>query len=148
MLLQKKVQVAFLAEPFISIAEESAGLREITNLDQGATTGFPIEGYAATKQWAKANPNSLAAFNSALQQGQQIAATNRHIAEQATIQYGLLPSMPKNTPIAAANQIAALLQFETYPLGQVDKTRLQRVANVMKQFNLIGSFNVQQMLNP
>ncbi|HEX6522292.1 MAG TPA: ABC transporter substrate-binding protein [Streptosporangiaceae bacterium] len=148
-LMKGNVDVAFLAEPFVSISEETAGVIEMTNLDEGATTGFPIQGYAATKAWAKTHPNTLAAFEAALQQGQQIAGTNRGMAEKATVQYGLLPSMPKTTPLNFANQIATLLQFESYPLGQVDVTRLQRVLNVMKQFNVFpvpSDFDVRQLL--
>jgi NitT/TauT family transport system substrate-binding protein len=148
-LAQGKIDVAFLAEPFVSIAEETAGVTEMTNLDEGATTGFPIQGYAATKQWAKTHPNTLAAFKAALEQGQEIASTNRSVAEKATVQYGLLPAMPKNTPVKFADQIATLLQFESYPLGQVDVTRLQRVLNVMKQFNVFpvpANFSVRELL--
>jgi NitT/TauT family transport system substrate-binding protein len=146
-LMSGQVDVAFLAEPFVSIAEDTAGVTEMTNLDVGATTGFPIQGYAATKEWAKANPNTLAAFYSALEMGQQIATANHTVAEQATVKYGLLPNMPPKTPVPFANQIATLLQFESYPTGQVDATRLQRVANVMTQFNVIPShFNVKELL--
>jgi NitT/TauT family transport system substrate-binding protein len=148
-LTEGKIDVAFLAEPFVSIAEETAGVTEMTNLDEGATTGFPIQGYAATKQWAKTHPNTLAAFEAALEQGQEIASTNRSLAEKATVQYGLLPSMPKNTPVKFADQIATLLQFESYPLGRVDVTRLQRVLNVVKQFNVFpvpGNFSVSELL--
>jgi NitT/TauT family transport system substrate-binding protein len=143
-----KVDVAFQAEPFVSIAEDTAGVTEMTNLDVGATTGFPIQGYAATKEWARANRNTLAAFYSALEMGQQIATTNHTVAEQATVKYGLLPNLPSMpAKTAFANQIATLLQFESYPTGQVDPTRLQRVADVMTQFNVIPShFNVKELL--
>ncbi len=138
-LIRHQVQVAFLAEPFLSIAELTAGVPELTNLDEGANSAFPIEGYAVTKQWARAYPRTLAAFDRALQEGQQIASTNRRIAELATEKYGLLP--PK---IAA--EITAVIQFESYPIGQVDVTRLQRVADDMKQFGLIGRFKVKQLI--
>ena len=138
-LISHKIQVAFLAEPFISVAELTAGVPELTDLDTGANTAFPIEGYAVTKQWARANPRTLAAFDRALQEGQQIASTNRQIAELATEKYDLLP------PNSAA-EIASVIQFESYPLGGVDIVRLQRVADAMKQFGLIGSFNVKRLI--
>ena len=43
------------------------------HLNQAATTSFPVEGYVATKQWAKRYPHTLAAFYKALEEGQQIA---------------------------------------------------------------------------
>ena len=149
-LLAHDVDVAFLAEPFISIAEDTKGVTQMTNLDEGATTGFPIEGYAATKDYVRKHPNTMAAFERALQEGQQIAIDNRSVAEKAMVKYGLLPSMPKNTPMKFADQIASILQYETYPLGQVDATRLQRVVNVVRQFRVFPSlpvdFNVREML--
>lgn len=144
-----EIDVAFLAEPFVSIAEDSAGVTEMTNLDEGATTGFPIQGYAVTKEFARKNPNTVQAFYAALEQGQQIASTDRHVAEAATVKYGLLPNMPKGTPPAFANEIASILQFESYPLGAVDGTRLQRVANVMHSFGVYpmpANFNVHELL--
>jgi hypothetical protein len=80
----------------------------------------------------------MAAFEAALQQGQQIATSNRQVAETATAKYGGLP------PISA-KQFTSVMQFESYPLGQVSVIRLQRVANIMSGFGLIGAFNVRTM---
>jgi NitT/TauT family transport system substrate-binding protein len=136
-LLAGKVQVAFLAEPFISIGEQTAGLTELTNLDEGLTVNFPVEGYAVTKAWAAANPNTLLAFQRALEEGQEIADTNREAAEQA-----MEAEVQGITP-----QFAALLTMENYPIGPVDADRLQRVADDMEQFDLVsGSFSVKQMI--
>jgi len=154
-LVAGKFDAAFLAEPFVSIMEDQAGLTELTNMDQGAVTGFPIQGYAVTKQWARSHPNTLAAFYTALEQGQELASTNRGLAEQATVQNAVLLSLvPPGAPVTAkdrqkAKQIATLLQFETYPLGRVDVTRLQRVLNVMKQFKVFpvpSGFKVSELL--
>ena len=145
-LTHNKVDVAFLAEPFISIFEQAAGVIQLTNLDTGQAAALPIEGYAATKSFAKANPNTMTAFERALQQGQEIAATNRQVAEAATVQYALLPSMGK-APLKAAQEIATMLQFETYPLSPVDATRLKRVAEIMQTFGLFGQNNQTFSIN-
>ena len=50
---------AVFAEPFGSIAEESEGAVPLADLDQGATTSFPVEGYVVTKQWARKYPRTL-----------------------------------------------------------------------------------------
>lgn len=150
-LLQGKVNVAFLAEPFVSISEDTAGVTELTNMDQGATTAFPIQGYMATKSYARSHPNTMAAFETALEQGQQIATSNHTVAEAATVKYGLIPNMPPSTPHLQqfAGQLATLLQFESYPVGPVDVTRLKRVANVMTQFGVFkipSDFSVKELL--
>lgn len=137
--LQKhQVGVAFLAEPFVSIAEETVGVTELTNLDEGASTAFPIEGYTATKEFAKKYPGTLAAFERALEQGQQIADTDRFAAEKAMEAFKATDGVDPVT--------AALLTFESYPLGQVDAVRIQRVANDMREFGLISRFNVNQII--
>ena len=133
-----QIQVAFLAEPYVSEAEETAGLTELTNLDAGMTTNFPIEGYAVTKQWAQSNPQTLLAFTYALERGQELADTNRAIAEKA-----LIAEIPGIT-----QQYAALVTLENYPIGSVDATRIARVADDMQQFQLLNgdNFNAQTLL--
>jgi NitT/TauT family transport system substrate-binding protein len=138
------VNAAVLPEPFASIAEETYGAVPLADLNQGATTSFPVEGYVATKQWAKQHPQTLAAFYRALEQGQQIADTNRAAVERAM---ELLPKPLRLTPAQAA-----LMSVDEYPVssgavGTVDKIRLQRVVNVMQQFlGFDPSFNIDSML--
>ena len=48
----------------------------LADLNQGATTDFPVLGYVVTRQWAKRYPHTLAAFYKALGEGQQIADTD------------------------------------------------------------------------
>jgi NitT/TauT family transport system substrate-binding protein len=135
---QGKIQVAFLAEPYVSEAEETGGLTELTDLDEGETSAFPIEGYAVTKQWAQSYPNALQAFTHALEQGQEIADTDRAIAEKA-----LVAEIP-----GIKQQYAALVTLEDYPIGPVDVSRIERVADDMAQFQLLDgdNFNAQSML--
>jgi NitT/TauT family transport system substrate-binding protein len=130
-LTKGKIQVAFLAEPYVSEAEETAGLTELTNLDEGMITNFPIEGYAVTKQWAQLYPNTLLAFTHALERGQEIADTDRAVAEQA-----LIAEIPHIT-----QQYAALVTMEDYPIGPVDLSRIERVADDMRQFGLLYGDN-------
>jgi NitT/TauT family transport system substrate-binding protein len=137
-LAKNEIQAAFLAEPYVSEAEETSGLSELTNLDEGMTTNFPIEGYAVTKQWAQSYPNTLLAFTHALEQGQEIADTDRAIAEKA-----LIAAVPGTT-----QQYAALVTLDNYPIGPVDSTRIARVADDMSQFDLLqgDDFNAQALL--
>ena len=115
------VNAAVLPEPFASIAEETYGAVPLADLNQGATTSFPVEGYVATKQWAKQHPRTLAAFYRALEEGQQIADTNRAAVEQAMEQ---VPA-----PLGLSSETAALMSVDGYPVssgpvGTVDKVRL------------------------
>jgi NitT/TauT family transport system substrate-binding protein len=134
------IDAATLPEPFASQAEQEYGAVPLADLNQGATSDFPIEGYVVTKQWATQYPNTLKRFLAALEVGQEISDTDRAAVEQAFESI----SGPQNGQVAPA--IAAVMALDTYPIG-IDATRIQRVADVMYQFGLLKSrFDVSGML--
>jgi NitT/TauT family transport system substrate-binding protein len=139
----RTISAAVLPEPFASGAEEAEGVVPLADLDQGATTSFPVAGYVVTRQWAARNPHTLAAFYKALEQGQQIADTSRSRVEQAMMD---LPA-----PFGVSRETAAVLALDSYPVsdgpaGSVDRVRLARVVNVMRQFIGFPKFNIDSML--
>jgi NitT/TauT family transport system substrate-binding protein len=139
-LAEGEMSAAIMPEPFASLAEQDYGAVPLADLNQGATTDFPIEGYVVTKAWAAANPNTLKRFLAALSAGQEIADTDRTAVETAF--EGL--NGPPNGQVSA--EIASVMSLDTYPIG-IDQTRLQRVADVMYQFGLLSSnYNVSGML--
>ena len=96
-----------------------------------------------TKQWAAKHPRTLAAFYQALEEGQRIADTSRTAVESAMV------DMP--APFGVSAQTAAVMALDTYPVsdgpvGSVDKVRLQRVVDVMRQFLGFPSFSIGSML--
>ncbi|HTX25708.1 MAG TPA: ABC transporter substrate-binding protein [Streptosporangiaceae bacterium] len=139
------VDAAVLPEPFASDATQADGAVPLVDLDQGATTNFPVEGYVVTKQWAAKYPHTLEAFYKALEEGQQIADTNRQAVEQAF--EDLKPvSLAVSKGTAAVMALDDYPYFGTGPAGSVDPVALQRVVNVMHQFLMIPSFNIDSML--
>jgi NitT/TauT family transport system substrate-binding protein len=138
------VNAAVLPEPFASSAEETDGAVPLVDLNQGATTNFPVQGYVVTKQWAAKYPKTLAAFYRALEEGQEIADTDRGAIEVAM--EDIKPVM-----LAVNKETAAVMAVDNYPVsdgpvGTVDSVRLQRVANVMHQFLPFPQFNISAML--
>ena len=134
------VAAATVPEPFASLMEEKFGAVTLADLNQGATQQFPIQGYVTTKAWARAHPNTVKAFVAALEAGQEIADTSR-AAVEAAFESLASPQTGKVTPL-----IASMVALNIYPLA-IDRTRLQRVANVMLQFGLLRhSFNVDSMI--
>ena len=137
------IDAAWLPEPFGSADQETMGLQLLSDLDQGATVNFPVGWYVATKAWAKKNPHTLAAFLTALRQGQDIADTNRHAVEMA------MEKLP--APYTVPPAIAAMMSLEAYPLDtapDIDHKRVQRVADAMYQFQMLAQpFKVSSMLN-
>ena len=139
-LVDGQVAAAVMSEPFATELAQQYGATIIADTDSGATSQFPILGYAATKAWAKANPNTLKAFDIALQAGQQIADTDRSAVEAA---YVALPQGQGHVDQVTAAEMA----LSNYPLG-ITPVRLQRVADVMLQFGLLKkSFDVEQLLD-
>jgi NitT/TauT family transport system substrate-binding protein len=142
MLSSGKIAAAIMPEPFASLAEQDYGAVPLADLNQGATTQFPIEGYVVTKQWAAQHPNTLKRFLAALEVGQEISDTNRGAVEAAFESL----NGPQNGQVPP--DIAAVMALDSYPIG-LDATPLQRVANVMYQFGLLKSkFSVSSMLMP
>jgi NitT/TauT family transport system substrate-binding protein len=120
-----RASAAPIPEPFASEGEQQYGLQELTDVDQGATTNFPLDGYAVTQAWAQKYPNTLAAFLRALRQGQEIADTDRSAVEAAIEKF-----------LSINPQTASVIALPDYPLT-VDPTRLQRVVDAMVQFSLL-----------
>lgn len=134
------IAAAAMPEPFATSAEQKYGAVKLADLNQGATENFPIQGYVATRSWARAHPNTLRAFVTALQEGQQIADTSRSAVEQA------MESLagPKNGQIPPI--VAAVMALNNYPIS-IDRVRLQRVPDVMQQFGLLSArFDIARML--
>jgi NitT/TauT family transport system substrate-binding protein len=139
-LLTKNVITAGpIPEPFVSEGEQEFGIQELADLDQGGTENFPIQGYAVTQQWAQENPNTLKAFVTALDQGQEIADTDRAEVEKAIEQ----------KPLSVTPGIAAVIALPDFPTA-IDPVRLQRVVDDMIQFDFLpkkdASFNVSSIV--
>ncbi len=137
-----KLDAVALPEPFATAAEQQFGVVPLTDLNQGATQSFPIQGYVATSAWVKQNPGTLKAFLTALSQGQQIADTSRSQVEQAMETL----SGPGDGQIQPL--VASVMAINDYPTA-IDEVRVQRVADVMFQFGLLHSrFDVTPMIGP
>ena len=121
-----KVDASFAPEPFVSLDAMQAGTEVLADLDEGGTTDFPIQGVAVTQAWARANPNTLAAFERAYAQGQELADTDRAAVETAVEKFLGLPALA-----------ASLISLPNFPTG-VDSVRLQRLVDAMVRFGLLS----------
>jgi NitT/TauT family transport system substrate-binding protein len=121
------VDAAWMPDPFVTANEEQYGEQPLADLNQGAVAGLPIAGYIVTKNWAKANPNTAAAFRRAVIEGQRIADSNR-----TAVQDGVLAFAPGVT-----RQVVALLATADYPVD-TDPVPIQRVADLMLQFHVLS----------
>ena len=137
-----KIDAAAMPEPFATAAQQKYGTVVLSDLNQGATAQFPIQGYVTTRAWAAQNPHTLSAFLAALREGQQIADTTRTAVEQA------MESLqgPRNGQVLPI--VASVMAVNLYPTA-IDVVRIQRVADVMLQFGLLKArFNVTPLIGP
>lgn len=123
-----KYEAAFFGEPFATQAEEKYGDQVLADLDQGSVQGLPITGFTATNKWLAAHRAAAEAFVRAIEEAQQVAATNTPTLRAAIDKSDNLPPV--------VGQVIALPGF---PIGPVNQTRLQRAADSMLQFGLLGA---------
>ena len=137
MLPAGQVDAAWLPQPLAEIAEQEYGAVPIADFDQGSVQDFPFTGYMGTTKWVKAHPHTVTAFLRALEEGQQLADTNRSAVEAAMEKYtGIKPI------------IADTMAIDTYPL-EMDVPQLQRVADSMYEFGLTSApYQISKMIQP
>jgi NitT/TauT family transport system substrate-binding protein len=135
---QRKIAAAWLPEPLGTEAEQEYGATPLADFDRGALQNFPIGTIAGDTSWVRSHPSTVAAFLRALQQGQQVADTNRAAVEQALVKNGVVPSA----------LIAASMTLPTYPLI-MDVPEMQRVPDAMYEFGLISKqYDITDMIQP
>lgn len=128
------IDAAWLTEPFLTGLQKD-GTRTLVDTMTGPMDKFPIVGWGTVEQTAKKYPNTVAAFQRAMLKGQQTAAANRRAVQD------ILPSYSKIDPTTAH-----LIALGSYPTT-LNTTRLQRVADVMRQFNYLHtSLDVKSMI--
>jgi NitT/TauT family transport system substrate-binding protein len=120
-LLAHQVDAAFMIEPFVTAAENSAGLVPLFDLNNGPLPGLALTGYVATQAWMSKYPNTAAAFTAALARGQRLAATSRPDVEKALARYTTI-----------SKQTAAIMATGTFPQS-VTTAALVRIGDLMQE---------------
>ena len=136
MLPAGQVDAIWLPQPLGEIAEQQVGAVPLADFDQGSMQNLPFTGYIGTTSWIHTHPDTVAAFLRALEEGQQLADTDRSAVEQAMEKYTGIP------PI-----IADTMAIDSFPL-EMDVPQLQRVPDSMFQYGLTaGATSPYQIVN-
>jgi NitT/TauT family transport system substrate-binding protein len=136
MLPAGQVDAIWLPEPLGTIAEQDLGAVPLADFDQGSMQNFPFTGYIGTAQWVRTHPSAVAAFLRALDEGQEIADTDREVVESAMEKYTGIPAL-----------VADSMSIDSYPLA-MDVPELQRVSDSMFQYGLTaGAKSAYQIIN-
>jgi NitT/TauT family transport system substrate-binding protein len=131
-----KVDAIWLPQPLGAIAEQDLGALPLADFDQGSLQNFPFTGYIGTTQWVRAHPGTVAAFLRALEEGQELADTDREAVESAMEKYTAIPPL-----------VADSMSIDSYPLT-MDLPELQRVPDSMFQYGLTpGAKSAYQIVN-
>jgi len=137
-LARGEIAAAFSLQPYMTEMESQIGAHPLIDLMTGPMTDFPVLGWATTSYFANKYPKTVAAFQRAVEKGQQLAASDTSLDRQMLV---------KNVKTVSA-KIASVIALNTYDTG-VSLTRLQRVATTMEQFgDLPKNFNVARLIIP
>jgi NitT/TauT family transport system substrate-binding protein len=136
-LQQGEADAAYLPEPYITQAAKTAGAIPVVDINTGATQGFPLTGYGATKKWVQENPKRLAAFQRAMQKATREATNDRAKVEPLLVRFAKIDE-----------DTAKLLTLPGYG-SSLDSRRLQRVPDLLLQLGTIPSpIDVNSMIGP
>jgi NitT/TauT family transport system substrate-binding protein len=124
-LKQGNVDAAFVTEPFIQDTMKNAGAQPIFDTAVGPTADMPVAGWGSTGNFVKDNPNTIAAFQRAMQKGTDLALSDRSLVEPLLVEFS---GVDEDTA-----KMATLLTFQS----KLDATRLQRVPDLMLEFDVI-----------
>jgi NitT/TauT family transport system substrate-binding protein len=120
----KQIPVMSLQEPNLTTAKQKLGVVVVADRATGPVANFPVSGYVTSAKLAKESPKTVAAFQRAMSKAQGDVG-DRQVLEETLLGYsGLEPNLAK------------LVVSGNFPTS-VDKTRLQRVADLMKTYGIL-----------
>jgi NitT/TauT family transport system substrate-binding protein len=119
------VDAAWLVEPFTTAVAGTLQTRSVLDPFSGPTDGLPVAGYAVTADFAEDNPNTVAAFQRALDRATQEVAANPEVVAEV---------LPSYTQLSA--DVAGRLNLPEY-VAAADASQLQRVADLMGEQGLL-----------
>jgi NitT/TauT family transport system substrate-binding protein len=131
-----QVDAATMVEPFITQSAQAFGAISVLDAAAGPTASIPFGGVAVAADFAARNPNTVAAFQRAVERARADLA-DRGVLES---------TLPTYTGISP--DTAALIALGTWP-STLDRTRLQRVADLMRQYGVLsGDIDTGRMILP
>jgi len=132
------VDATFAVPPFITIMETAIGAHQLMDLMTGPMANFPVVGWSTTAFEEQHYPRTVAAFQRAIEKGQQAAAANPTLVRQI-----LSANMKTLSP-----KVASIMSLQSY-VTTLSETSMQRVATVMEQFHVLQpGFKVAPLIIP
>jgi NitT/TauT family transport system substrate-binding protein len=131
------VDAAFVTEPWIVHSQKNAGAVPIFDTAAGPTADMPVAGWGALGDFVEQNPNTVAAFQRAMQRGTDLALSDRGLIEPLLVEFA---GVDEETA-----KMATLLTFQS----RLDASRIQRVPDLMLEFEVIPTeLDASKMIVP
>ncbi|MGY1693180.1 ABC transporter substrate-binding protein [Geodermatophilus sp. SYSU D01105] len=119
------VDAAWLVEPFVSIGTDTQQVQLVLDVFAGPTEELPVAGWITSAPFAAENPNTVAAFQAAMDEA--IA----RVAEQPDLVAQVVPTYTQLTPEVAAGLNPVVFAEEDEPEG------ISQVEELMRQYGLV-----------
>lgn len=130
-----RVAAAYLAEPYLTEAEQNLGAISILDPDTGPAAGVLISAYVSTRAWAVKNPHAAAAFGRAIDEADTLINTNPSYFDRAM-----------SVQLHLGGGVIAAMAMGSFPTSLVT-AQVQQVANLLYTYGLLEKqFNVKVML--
>jgi NitT/TauT family transport system substrate-binding protein len=136
-LARHQVDAVWATEPFVTVIKKTLGAHALADTMAGTMSGFLVGGWGTLQGYAQKYPGTVAAFQRAMAQAQQVAASDHGLVVQ---------TVPTYTSTKAG--IAAVMSFDTFPTV-LTTTQLQNAAQVMLQYGFLHTkLDTGPMLQP
>jgi NitT/TauT family transport system substrate-binding protein len=136
-LARHQVDAVWATEPFVTVIRKTLGAHPLADTMTGTMSGFLVGGWGTLQGYAQKYPRTVAAFQRAMAQAQQAAASHHGLVVQ---------TVPTYTSTKAG--IASVMSFDTFPAA-LTTTQLQNAADVMLQYGFLHTkLDVAPMLQP
>jgi NitT/TauT family transport system substrate-binding protein len=136
-LARHQVDAVWSTEPFVTVIKKTLGAHALADTMTGQMSGFLVGGWGTLASYAQKYPKTVAAFQKAMAQAQQLAASDHGLVVQ---------TVPTYTSTKAG--IASIMSFDTFP-ATLDASQLQGAANLMLQYGFLHQkLDVSPMLQP
>jgi NitT/TauT family transport system substrate-binding protein len=134
-LARHQVDAVWATEPFVTVIKKALGAHALADTMTGTMSGFLVGGWGTLQGYAQKYPRTVAAFQRAMAQAQQVAASDHALVVQA---------VPTFTSTKAG--IASIMSFDTFPTS-LTANQLQNAASMMLQYGFLRTkLDVSPML--
>jgi NitT/TauT family transport system substrate-binding protein len=124
-LARHQVDAVWATEPFVTVMKKMLGARVLADTMTGQMSGFLVGGWGTLASYAQKYPKTVAAFQKAMAQAQQVAASDHGL---------VVRTVPTYTSTKAG--IAAVMSFDTFPTT-LTSNQLQHAVSLMRQYSFL-----------